>query len=157
MATLAERLLRPEAREAVIEGCCGLVDDEVSNKRGLSGVAVKAGFAVVSRVKPGFIREVVSKLLPEFVAALEPAYEQSRAEVGEAGEGGDARVAEVFVARVTRERGATAEALLAVTDSRIGEARPSVRKAYEKLRPTARENVEAALPGLLAAIRRHLD
>ena len=35
---------------------------------------------------------------------------------------------------------------------RLKEFEEQVRKAYEKLRPNARENVEAALPGLLAAI-----
>jgi hypothetical protein len=148
---LSDQLLRPEVEPRVIDGCCELVEREVNGKRGLSGVAVKAGFAVVARVKPGFIREVVTTLLPDFVAALEPFYEQS------ASEAGDAPVAEIFTRKVTSDRTRAAEALLAVTDRRIGGARPAVRRAYEKLRPSARENVESALPGLLATVRPHLE
>ncbi|NVB42535.1 hypothetical protein G6O69_32225 [Pseudenhygromyxa sp. WMMC2535] len=155
MASLTDQLLRPGTREIVVDSCCELVGREVEGKRGFSGAAVKAGFAVVTRVKPGFVREVVSKLLPEFAGALEPIYQRSAEEVGEgAAEGA---VADAFVARVTRERASVAEALLGVTDRRIGDARPSIRKAYERLRPNALDNVEAALPGLLTAIRPHLD
>ncbi len=150
MPSLSDQLLRPEAKPHVIDGCCTLIEREVSGKRGLSGVAVKAGFAVVTKVKPGFIREVVTTLLPEFAASLDPIYQQS------ASEAGGRSVAEVFTSRVTSDRMHAAEALLGVTDRRIGGARPAVVRAYKKLRPNARENVEAALPGLLEAIRPYL-
>jgi hypothetical protein len=149
MPRLSEQLLRPEAKPYVIDGCCKLVEREVASKRGLSGVAVKAGFAVVTKVKPGFVRDVVTALLPEFAASLDPLYEQC------ASEGGGSAV-EVFARRVTSDRARTAEALLGVTDRRIGGARPAVQRAYEKLRPNARENVEAALPGLVETIRPYL-
>jgi hypothetical protein len=150
MLSLSERLMRPEVKPHVIEGCCALIEREVGGKRGLGGVAVKAGFAVVTRVKPGFIRDVVTKLLPDFAESLQPFYDQSAAEVGEQ------EAADAFVRRVTKDRTQAAEALLAVTDRKIGDARPGVRRAYEKLRPSARDNVEAALPGLVATIREHL-
>lgn len=151
MPRLSERLLHPDARPQVVDGCCALIEREVAGKRGLSGMAVKTGFGVVTRIKPGFIREIVSKLLPEFVDALEPMYAES---VAAAGEGGP--VADDFIGRVEREKARAAEALLGVTDRRIDDARPSVRSAYRKLRPSARDNVEAALPGLLSTLRPHL-
>jgi hypothetical protein len=145
MPNLSDRLLSPEAKPKVIEGCCQLIEREVGSKRGLSGAAVKAGFAVVTRVKPGFVREVVTKLLPEFAASLEPLFSESQADP------------DAFVDRVSNaERGRAAEALLGVTDKKIGDARPSVRRAYQKLRPNARQNVEAALPGLAATLRPYL-
>lgn len=150
MISLSERLMRPEVKPQVIEGCCVLIEQEVASKRGLGGVAVKAGFAVVTRVKPGFIRDVVTKLLPEFADSLQPFYDQSAAEVGEAA------AADAFVRHVTKDRTQAAEALLGVTDRKIGDARPGVRRAYEKLRPSALDNVEAALPGLAETIRKHL-
>jgi hypothetical protein len=147
MPSLSDQILRPEAKTQVIDGCCDLIEREVASKRGFSGAAVKAGFAVVTRVKPGFIREVVTTLLPEFAASLDPLYETSASEA--AGE----PVAEVFSTRVTRDRAHTAEVLLGVTDRRISGARPAVQRAYKQLRPNARENVEAAIPGLIATIR----
>ena len=58
---------------------------------------------------------------------------------------------------MTRDRGRAAEALLGVTDRKIDGARPAIRKAYGRLRPNARQNVEDALPGLLDTIRPFLD
>jgi hypothetical protein len=153
MPSLPDVLLRPEVRPLVVDGCVAVVEREVASKRGLSGTAIKAGFAVVTKVKPGFVREVVSNLLPEFAAALDPLYAESASEVGE---GDRAKLADAFVRRVERERGRAAEALLAVTDRKIGAARASVQKAYERLRPSAREHVEAALPSLAQELRPRL-
>lgn len=151
MPSLSDQLLRPEAKPHVIDGCCKLIEREVAGKRGFSGAAVKAGFAVVTKVKPGFIREVVTALLPEFTASLDPLYEQCASEAAAPADGRS--VAELFVHRVASDRARAAEALLGVTDRRIGGARPAVQRAYDKLRPNARENVEAALPGLVETIR----
>jgi hypothetical protein len=151
MPSLSEQLLRPEAKPHVIDGCCKLIEQEVAGKRGFSGAAVKAGFALVTKVKPGFIREVVTALLPEFTASLDPLYEQCASEAGQSADG--RTVADSFARRVTSDRARTAETLLGVTDRRIGGARPAVQRAYEKLRPNARENVETALPGLIETLR----
>jgi hypothetical protein len=150
MTSLSEQLTRPAVKAIVIDGVCELVEREVASKRGLGGVAVKAGFAVVTRVKPGFIREVVTKLLPEFADALQPIYDECAAQ------GQDGEVVTRFTRRVSSDRPRAAEALLGVTDRKIDSARPGVRRAYEQLRPSARDNVEAALPGLMATIVPHL-
>lgn len=154
MSSLAERLTQPDVQPQVVDGCCRLIDGEVAGKRGFGGTAVKAGFAVVTRVKPGFVREVVTKLLPDFAAALQPIYDDCVRDTG--GAAGDASVADAFVSRLSSDRRAAAEALLGVTDRKIGGARPAVRKAYERLRPNARQNVEGALPGLAKTMRPYL-
>ncbi|MFV8753900.1 DUF6918 family protein [Nannocystaceae bacterium ST9] len=153
MPSLPDLLLRPEIRPAVVDACVVVVEREVASKPGLGGVAIKAGFAVVSKVKPGFVREVVSNLLPDFASALDPMYREAASESGEAS---DSTIADAFVRRVERERSRAAEALLGVTDRKIHSARPSVQKAYERLRPTAREHVEAAMPNLVAELRPRL-
>lgn len=142
---LSERLTRPEVRTQVIDGIVALVESEVSSKRGLSGVAVKAGFTVATKVKPGFIRDVVTTLLPDFAAALQPVYDEAAAESGDG-------ALDRFSAKVNGNPRRAAECLLGVTDRKIDNARPTVRKSYEKLRPNAREHVEAALPGLMRTI-----
>jgi hypothetical protein len=153
MPSLPDLLLRPEVRPQVVDGCVRVVEREVAGKRGLGGTAIKAGFAVVSKVKPGFVRDVVSNLLPDFAAALDSMYLESASENGDASE---STIADAFVRRVERERSRAAEALLGVTDRKIDSARPSVRKAYARLRPSAREHVEAALPGLVHELRPRL-
>lgn len=153
MPSLPDLLLRPEVRPQVVDGCVAVVEREVAGKRGLGGTAIKAGFAVVSKVKPGFVRDVVSNLLPDFAAALDSMYRESASEIADASE---STIADAFVRRVERERSRAAEALLGVTDRKIDGARPSVRKAYARLRPAAREHVEAALPGLVHELRPRL-
>ncbi len=153
MPSLPDLLLRPEVRRLVIDGCVAVVEREVASKRGLGGTAIKAGFAVVSKVKPGFVREVVSNLLPDFTVALDPMYGEAARECGEADE---SAVADSFVRRVERERARAAEALLGVTDRKIENARPGLQKAYARLRPSAREHVEAALPSLVQELRPRL-
>ena len=131
-------------RASIIEDVVGLVDGEVGKQRGISGVAVKAGYKLVQGVKPGFVRNVVERLLPEFAAALDPIREQAISQ-GQS-------VSSYFGAHT----GEIAEALLAVTDGRAQRSdHGSVKGAYSKLRGSARKNVEAAVPGLGAIIEKY--
>lgn len=131
-------------RAAIIEDVCSLVDDEVGKQRGISGIAVKAGYKLVRGVKPGFVRNVVQSLLPEFAAALEPIREQAVAQ--------SQTVSGYFSAHAQE----IAEVLLAVTDGRVRKSdHGSVKGAYSKLRGSARKNVESAIPGLGRIIEKY--
>jgi hypothetical protein len=131
-------------RASIIEEVCRLVDDEVGKQRGISGVAVKAGYKLVQGVKPGFVRKVVGALLPDFAAALEPIREQAVAQGQPVGSYFSAHTPEA------------AAALLAVTDGRAqGSEHGSVKAAYGKLRGSARKNVESAIPGLGKIIEKY--
>jgi hypothetical protein len=138
-------VLNDEAQRAlIIEDVCRLVDAEVSKQRGISGIAVKAGYKLVQGVKPGFVRNVVQALLPEFAAALEPIRERAVAQGQPVGSYFSAHTQEV------------AEALLAVTDGRAQSSEHgSVKGAYRKLRGSARKNVESAVPGLGKIIQQY--
>lgn len=145
MTTLNDVLNDEAKRASIVEDVCRLVDDEVAKQRGLGGMAVKAGYKVVQGVKPGFVRNVVKTLLPEFAAALEPI----RAEAAAQGES----VSSYFDAHQTE----VAEALLSVTDQRARESEHgSVKRAYEKLRSSARKNVESAVPHLGLIIEKYV-
>lgn len=136
----------PAKRAALISDCLRLVDDEVASKRGMSGLAVKAGFKVVKSVKPGFIRVVVDALFDDFVAEVEPFW--TAFEGGGAGRFGD------YLTARPRE---VASALLGVTDKRAARAQTkSVKKAYQQLRPRAQDHVEAAVPGMAKVLDRHV-
>jgi hypothetical protein len=131
-------VLNDEAKRAsIIEDVCSLVDDEVSKQRGISGIAVKTGYKLVQGVKPGFVRNVVQYLMPDFAAALEPICEKAVTQGQPVGSYFGAHTQEV------------AEALLHVTDGRAQSSEHgSVKGAYGKLRGSARKNVESAVPGL---------
>jgi fructosamine-3-kinase len=143
--TLNDVLNDEAGRASIVEDVCRLVDDEVAKQRGISGVAVKAGYRLVQGVKPGFVRNVVQTLLPEFAAALEPVRQKAVAQ-GQA-------VSSYFTAHQTE----VAEALLSVTDSRADKSEHgSVKGAYHKLRGSARKNVEAAVPHLGLIIEKYV-
>ena len=71
MTTLRERLGSGEKRQQAIDDACRVLDEEVADKSGLGGIAVKAAYAVVKGIKPGFIRQAVDHLLDEFLDAFD--------------------------------------------------------------------------------------
>ena len=135
MSTLAEILLVPGLRPKVVADCVQLINEEVDSKGGLTGLAVKGAYAIVKAVKPGFVSEAVDHMLDDFVKRLEPFWAAAQAKNVPIGPLMNARAGEV------------SDALLAISDERAQRARnQGVRKAYDKLRPTGRKHVEAAVP-----------
>ncbi len=144
--TLNELLLTPEKRPAVVADCDRLVHDEVAAKKGPSGIAVKSGFGVVSKIKPGIVHDAVESLADEFVSRLSSLYTEYVA----AGSAGG------FGAYPSGRSAQAAEDLLAVTDRRAARSqRPAIKKAYDGLRPKGRATVVEALPRLGALIDKH--
>jgi hypothetical protein len=135
-ATLQEILLAPDTQPQVIDDCYSLLQQEVSDKSGISGTAVKIAYKSVSTVFPGHIRFMVESLLPAMVEKLEPYWVDFRASGG--AEFGD------YLAKRGDE---VAQSLLEVTDERAkGSGRAVVVKAYNSVRDSAAKHVEAALP-----------
>jgi len=144
MSTLTEALIAESKRGAVVDDCVSLIDAEVAAKGGLTGLAIKAGYKTVQGIKPGFVRQVVVDLLPEFAQALDPLYQEART----SGQG----VTAFFPANAPR----VADALLGITDEKARRSKSGmVKGTYEKLRGTAKKNVEAAVPRLSAMIEKH--
>lgn len=147
MAQLKDVLAKPGVRPQVILDCEKLIESEVKSKGGLSGIAIKGGFAMVKAIKPGVIAESVDHLLDGFIDRLEPFYAKFQAS-GATGK---------FGAQLTSDKSAVAEALLGFTDDKAKNAKnTTMKKAYEKLRPTAKEHVQAAVPGLGQVIEKYL-
>ncbi|HEY6464010.1 MAG TPA: hypothetical protein VIY73_27760 [Polyangiaceae bacterium] len=144
MSNLMEALTGESKKGAVVEDCMSLIDAEVADKGGLTGLAIKAGYKTVQGFKPGFVRQVVTDLLPDFASALEPLYQEAR----EKGHG----VREHFTSQSSR----VADALLTITDDKAKRSKSGmVKGTYEKLRSSAKKNVEAAVPRLAAMIEKH--
>jgi hypothetical protein len=144
MTDLTEALTAESKKAAVVDDCLALVDAEVADKGGLSGLAIKAGYKTVQGIKPGFIRQVVTDLLPDFAKALDPIYQEAKT----AGRG----VKDHFMSHSTQ----VADALLTITDDKAKKSKSGmVKGTYEKLRGSAKKNVEAAVPRLGAMIEKH--
>lgn len=145
MASLKEQLGSGEKREQVIEDAIKVLDAEVADKGGLTGLAVKGGYKVVQGIRPGFVRDVVSRLLDEFLDAMDPLYQEAKAKGRPAG------------AYLLENKGRVAEGLLGVTDRKAQNADGVLKKAYEKLRPLAKGQVEAAAPRLAQLLEKHAE
>jgi len=145
MPSLKQSLLVPGVRPRVIADCCLLIDDEVAAKSGLAGFAIKAGYGVVKALKANIIPEVLEGMLDDFVARLEPFVAAwSAAPTGS--------LADYLVARP----GEIAESLLAISDTRAHKtSNATLRKAYEKLRPMGKRNVEQAVPRLARLVEKY--
>lgn len=145
--TLQDILLAPERRPAVVDDCRQLIDSEVAAKDGASGLLVKTSYKIIKAVRPDMITHASNSLLNDFVPKLEPFYAEFQSE-------GSGSLPEFFAARSD----AISEALLGVTDDRAANsARPTLKKAYQKLRPQAKEHVTAAVPGLSRLIEKHAN
>ena len=138
-------VLKDDAKKsAIVNDCCTLIDEEVASKSGLSGFAVKAGYGAVKGIKPGFIKHTVEVLLPEFAEKLDPVWEDAK-KSGSAG------------SYLVSNKSKVADALLAVTDARAAKSNKGlVKSTYEKLRSSAKKNVEEAVPRLSKVLEKHL-
>jgi hypothetical protein len=135
MPTLTETLLVPGLRPKVVADCVQLINEEVDGKGGLTGLAVKGAYALVKAVKPGFVAEAVDHMLDDFVKRLEPFWADAQSRHEPVGPLMSQRAPEV------------ADALLAISDERAQRSKnQGLRKAYDKLRPTGKKHVEAAVP-----------
>ncbi|HEX9355283.1 MAG TPA: hypothetical protein VF933_15900 [Streptosporangiaceae bacterium] len=135
-ATLQEILLAPENRPQVTADCFTLIEQELADKSGVSGTAVKLAYKTVNAFMPGHVRFMVGALFPDMVARLEPFW----ADFTTSGGSG-------FGDYLVKRGDEVSEALLSVTDARAAaSSRPTVIKAYGSVRGHAVKHVQAALP-----------
>jgi Family of unknown function (DUF6918) len=135
-ATLQQILLAPDTQPQVMTDCYTLIEQEISDKSGMSGTAVKLAYKTVNAFMPGHVRHMVGVLLPDMVAQLEPFW----VDFGASGSSG-------FGDYLVKRNDEVAQALLSVTDARAAASnRPTVIKAYGSVRGSAVKHVEAALP-----------
>lgn len=135
-ATLQEILLAPDTQPKVVADCCNLIEQEVSDKSGVAGTAVKLAYKTVAAFAPGYIRSTVETLLPPLVDKLEPFWADFRTS-------GSSEFGDYLVKRADE----VAEAMLSVTDAQAeASERPTIVKAYRTVRGGAAKQIEAALP-----------
>lgn len=141
--SLSETLLAADRRPQVVADLVAVIDAEVKDKKGLTGVAIKGGYAAVRKVSPTIAADATDRMLPEVASALQPFWDDfaGAGDFGQylAGRGDEA-----------------ADALLAVTDARAEATdREPLKRAYKGLRGKAKDNVEQALPRLGRVVQQH--
>jgi len=137
-ATLHQILLAPDTQPKVVADCFSLIDQQVSDKSGISGTAVKLAYKTVNTFMPGHVRNMVEKLLPDMVDKLEPFWADFSASGGSG-----------FGDYLAKHGDEVAQALLSVTDARAAASgRPTIVKAYGTVRGSAVKHIKAALPAV---------
>jgi hypothetical protein len=143
MGTLRDIVSDGEKRQQVIAEAIQVVDAEVADKSGLSGMAIKTAYAMVKGLAPGMMNKLMNGLVDDFMGALEPFYDEAKQK------GADVK------AHIAGKQGDVANALLSVTDGRAAKAgNGTLKKGYEKLRPTAQKHVEQAVPRLAGLVQK---
>lgn len=144
MGSLVEVIKEPTRRRQVVDDAATLIDSEVHDKGGLSGMAIKAAYASVKALKPGMIQMSMDALLDDFSARVDPFWQKCVAEGAQPRTYFGARKAEI------------ANALLGITDDRAKKSQHKVLKsAYERLRPQAVDHIGAAMPRLADLVQKH--
>ena len=146
MTTLADVLLAPARRDALVADLAVLVETHIARRSGLRGATLRAGMAAVRRKLPDAVPRTVTRLLPDLVAALEPLHARSTARSG----------AE-FARSLKGDRAAVAETLMGIADARVARSTHATVKAfYARFRATAEHEAEDLIPGLADVLARHL-
>lgn len=142
--SLKQSLENPEKKPLIVADCLDLIDAEVKDKSGFGGMAIKAGYKAVKGVKPGFVKNVVNDLLPEFADALEPLSQEAVA------------AGKPIGTHLKANSDRAADALLSVTDGKAERSTNGlVKSTYKKLRGSAKKNVESAVPRLADLVDSH--
>lgn len=149
MKSLKEAISDPQVQESVIQDSLRVLDQEVSGKSGISGLAIKGAFKLMKGVQQGkALRKAVEVLMPEFAEKLDPYYAKYQKE----GKG------KVWCEWLRPHYDKIADDLLAVTDAKSRQSdNPAIIKAYQKLRPKAKKEVVLSLPALARMMEKYLD
>lgn len=140
---LSNRLLDPTKKEMVVNDCCNMIEEQLASKSGISGMALKAAFAALKGIKPGYVNGAVEQLLPSCLTAIDPIWNEGVLQ-------GDP------VGHMVASSSHAADALLSVTDEKVkNSSRQIVKGTYEKLRGSAKKHVEEAVPDFAKVIEKH--
>jgi len=142
--TITELLDDAPARDALVRDAESVLERRVAESRGMTGMAVRTGFAAFERVQPGIVRAALIRLAPHFA----PVIDQHWAAVS-----GTANPADAFAGRAAT----IAADLLQVTDAMAARANNAVLTSiYRSLRGRAEGEVAAAMPDVAGLLQRHL-
>jgi hypothetical protein len=140
--SLSDMFKNPSTKASIVEECTRLMDEQVANKRGVSGMALKTAYRVVRGVGPNYVSSALGRILPDACVALEPMWSKGV-------ESGDP------VNYLSQHCSRTADIILSVTDARVHKASGAVAGAYSKLRKSVKGDIEAAVPGLAGILGDH--
>ena len=146
MKGLADILLASQHKKAVIADCVELIESHIASRSGLKGMALKTGLSMLKRAKPEILERATARLLPEFIAALEPIYQEFQR----------SRQPD-FEAFMQKHAQRTTDALIEIADQRANQSdSATVKSTYNRMRGDAQREVLAAIPAFSRLIGSYL-
>ena len=148
MKSLKTLLEDPKVHQAVMADSLRVLDEEISKRSGLGGMAIKGAYKLVKGVQQGkFIQKVIAALIPDFIEKLDPYYARFQKE-------GKGRSWSDFL---KPDYETIADLFLEVTDTKAKQSdNKTARNGYEKLRPKAKKEVAAPLPAMTKMMEKYL-
>jgi len=148
MPALADIVLTAERKDALVADCVHLTENRIAGRGGLRGIALKTGLSLLKAARPDILPRAMQALLPDFVAALDPLYQDYLA--------ASDRPAD-FASFLQGRSDAAVDALLGVTDARAARVHnPAIKSVYARLRGGAESEVGAALPDFANLLSNYL-
>jgi len=138
MPALADIVLTVKGKDAFVADCVHLTEGRIAARGGLRGIAMKTSLSLLKSARPDVLPRAMRALLPDFVVALDPLYQDFLAAADHQTD---------FASFLGRRSGTAVSALLGVTDARAARAQnPLIKSVYARLRGGAESEVSAALP-----------
>lgn len=146
MKPLTEIVWSPSQRDAFAADLVRLVEQHVASVRGLRGIGLKTGLALLKAAKPDLLDGALRRNAQQFIAALQPLYESFGASADRD-----------FAVYLQKHAANGRDALLAVADARIEKSsNTALQSAYRKLRGSVASEITAAMPALGKLIRGYM-
>ncbi len=146
MTPLADILLAPSRKRAVVADLVDLIDAQIAQTRGLRGMSLKTGYGMMKRAMPDLLPRAVGRFMPEWVETLEPLYRRHLES--------DSTDFGAFLRSHAAE---ASRSMLARADQRVAAASNEKAKGYyQRFRGMAEEEVRRAVPAMGELIDKYL-
>ena len=145
MTRIRERLQHADDTQRLADACLALVEQRMATISGVSGLAVRAARGAAEKARPGFLKERIAELLPEFAGALEEWLQhQQRDDL--------LHDRQSLIESMAGDADQIAEGLLRVTDERAAAGKGPLSAVYGRIRGHARTQVVASVPEIAAVL-----
>lgn len=146
MPTLADSLLAEPRAEALATECSRMIDEHVEQIKGLRGMGLRTAMGMLKAGRPDAGSGAMGRLLPDFVKALEPYYQEF---LGASGKD--------FGAFLVSKGDTINAALLGAIDARVERSpNATLKSMYPKFRSAIEAEMAGITPKIAAIIARHV-
>lgn len=147
MSQLRDRIMHGPREATVVRECAHMIESFLAGAGGMKGFTLRSALHTAQRARPDMLEQSSRRLLPEFLDALDPYYQEW-----------DPTAEPDFAAQLMRHKDPACDAVLAVADARAQRSTNRVvTSIYSRMRGGARKDVERVFPELATLIARELD